>query len=285
MSGGGGSTKTVTQNYSPEEAQRRAQLMDIAMNAYNNGQLAPVYSGAAPVAASTPTLQGQASLLNAAGAAQADIGQLRDAQTFGLTGAMDVNNNPYFQDALAAALRPQEQALTRGLQQVGSAAQAQGAYGGARHGLAEAQSFDASAQSMSDTAAKMGSEAYGQGLDVFSKTLALAPQTMSTYSLPSQWMSAVGAQQENLGQAQQDYLANKSAFNANADITAMQNLSNFIYGAGGSQATTTAQGPGRNPLLGAIGGGMSGAMLGSQIGMVGGPAGAAAGAILGALFM
>ena len=50
MGGGGGSTKSVTQNFSPEEAARRTQIMDEALRIYGLQKNATgQYPGAKPV--------------------------------------------------------------------------------------------------------------------------------------------------------------------------------------------------------------------------------------------
>lgn len=286
MSSGRGSSRSTqtVQNYSPEEAARRAELMAEAERVYNatKGQLG-AYPGASPVGFDPATLSGQQSLLGAGSLANMTNPMLYGGLQYGLTGAMDVQNNPYFQGALEASLRPLGSQLTQGLQQVGSAAQSAGAYGGGRHGVAEALSFDKAAQAMGDVTARMGSEAYAQGQDTFARTLALAPQTMQAYGTGGQFQSAVGAQRENLAQQMEDYLAQARMWELNKRWMPLENYANIVYGGGGSQSTSTAtSSTPRNPLQGAVGGAMAGYGMAGMLGFSG-PIGMAAGAVLGAL--
>ena len=284
MSGGGKSTST-TLNYSPEEAARRTQVMDEASRIYQatKGQVNS-YPGAVPVRADVATLSGQQNLLQAAQQANALNPLLTQSLQYGLTGAMDVNNNPYFQSALEASLRPLQTQMTQGLQQVGSAAQQAGAYGGGRHGIAEALSFEKGMQSMGDVAAQMGNEAYRSGQDTFARTLALAPSTIQSFGQGAQMESAVGAQRENLAQEQEAYQAAIREWQLNAPWMPLEQYANIVFNGGSSQSTASSSTP-RNPLMGAVGGGMAGYGLATMAPALGvtGPAGMAAGAILGAL--
>ena len=283
MSGGGKSTST-TLNYSPEEAARRTQVMDEASRIYQatKGQ-AGYYPGAVPVGADAATLAGQQHLLQAAQQANALNPLLAQSLQYGLTGAMDVGNNPYFQSALEASLRPLQTQMTQGLQQVGSAAQQAGAYGGGRHGIAEALSFEKGMQSMGDVAAQMGNEAYRSGQGTFARTLAFAPSTIQSFGQGAQMESAVGAQRENLAQEQEAYRAAIREWQLNAPWMPLEQYANIVFNGGSSQSTASSSTP-RNPL-GAIGGAMAGYGLATMAPALGvtGPVGMAAGAILGAL--
>lgn len=284
MSGGGKSTST-TLNYSPEEAARRTQVMDEASRIYRatKGQVG-FYPGAVPVGADVATLAGQQHLLQAAQQANALNPLLAQSLQYGLTGAMDVSNNPYFQSALEASLRPLQTQMTQGLQQVGSAAQQAGAYGGGRHGIAEALSFEKGVQSMGDVAAQMGNEAYRSGQDTFARTLALAPSTIQAFGQGAQMESAVGAQRENLAQEQEAYRAAIREWQFKAPWMPLEQYANIVFNGGSSQSTASSSTP-RNSLMGAAGGALAGYGLATMAPALGvtGPVGMATGAILGAL--
>ena len=249
MSGGGKSTST-TMNYSPEEAARRTQVMDEASRIYQatQGQVGS-YPGAVPVGVDAATLSGQQSLLQAAQQANAASPLLAQSLQYGLTGAMDVSNNPYFQSALEASLRPLQTQMTQGLQQVGSAAQQAGAYGGGRHGIAEALSFEKGMQSMGDVAAQMGNEAYRSGQDTFARTLALAPSTIQSFGQGAQMESAVGAQRENLAQEQEAYQAAIREWQINAPWMPLEKYANIVFNGGSSQSTASSSTSGLAPGL------------------------------------
>lgn len=294
MSGGGGGSKstTVSQNYSPEEAARRAQVMGEAQNIYN--QTAPQYAqsgypGSQPVPFDYYSLAGQGSALQASDMAARNAGQLAQGLNYGLTTAMDVNNNPYLANTVNAAMGRIQNKYTDPngvLANIRGGAEAAGQYGGSRQGVAEGIAAREYSQALGDTAAQMYSDAYNKGQDTFARTLATAPSVMQSYTLPAQWESAVGAQREGLAQAMEDYNAAQRDWQLNSQWAPLERYANVVYGGGGSQGTskTTGAGAQRNPLMGAVGGGMAGWALGAATGMqYGGPYGAAAGAILGAL--
>ena len=294
MSGGGGGSKstTVSQNYSPEEAARRAQVMGEAQNIYN--QSAPQYAqsgypGAQPVPFDYYSLAGQGSAVGASQLAGQNVGQLSQGLNYGLTGAMDVNNNPYLAKTVNTAMQQIQNKYTDPngvLANIRSGAESAGQYGGSRQGVAEGIAAREYSQALGNTAAQMYSDAYNKGQDTFARTLATAPQVMQSYALPAQLLSAVGAQREGLAQSMEDYNAAQRDWDLNSRWLPLERYANIVYGGGGSQGTSTSTSgaPPRNPLLGATGGGMAGWALGAATGMqYGGLYGAAAGAILGAL--
>lgn len=285
--GGGGDSTTTTQNYSPEEAARRAKLMAEAERIYGmvGGKMASSpYPGAKPVGFDPMTLAGQNLL---AGNAMQGIGAsnaLNQGVQYGMTGAMDVNNNPYLQNAISAALNP----LTKSFSDAGgvmstirSGAQGAGQYGGTRQGIAEGIASGRYAQQVGDTASQMASDAYNKGQDTFQKTLAFAPQAMQASTLPAQWLSAIGAQNEGLNREINQYNADSRMWDLNAPWLPLQNYANIIYGGGSSQASSTMSGGGSG-ATGALGGAAGGAGLAAALGATG-PYGMAIGAILGAL--
>lgn len=291
--GGGGSTKSTstTVNYSPEEAAKRAQVMGEAQNIYNQtkGQYAAAgYPGSQVVPFDMYSLMGQGSALTAADQAQASNQQLGTGLNYGLTTAMDVNNNPYLQKAVDASLQRVTNQYTDPngvLANIRSGAENAGQYGGSRQGVAEGIAAREYGHTLGDTAAQMYSDAYNKGQDTFSRTLATAPGVIQNYALPGQLQSAVGAQREGLAQAMEDYNAANRDWALNAQWAPLNNYANIVYGGGGSQSTSTGKTPtaARNPLLGAVGGGLTGYAAGAAMGAGLGPYGAAAGAILGAI--
>ena len=279
MSGGGGGGTTVTKNYSDEESKYREKILGYADQIYNetSGKYKEAgYTGPKPVGPSAETLAGQQAYINAGNKAVAANSDILAAQKYGLTSAMDVNNNPYFQKMLEASMRPYQSALTSNLQGIGSEAIRAGAYGGGRQGVAESLATEKTAQAMGDTVAKLGSAAYDTGQQTFTKTLALAPQTMQSLSTGGNMLSAAGAQQESYAQDQEDYAANQRMWELNSDWAPLQNFANLVYGGGSSQATSTTSAAPKNRLGGALGGAATGAAIA-------GPWGAAAGAVLGAV--
>lgn len=242
-SGGGGTSTSTTQNYSPEEAARRTAVMDEAQKLYGTGAIGGTWANAAPVPQSSASLAGENALVSAANTQAQQATTANDALQYGLTGAMDVTNNPYLASAMEAAVRPQQGALTQALQQVGSQAQAQGAYGGSRQGIAEALTVEKGQQAISDTVAKMGSSAYDTGQQTFRTALGLAPSVQAMQTMPGTTLTGVGAAQEDRAQATADYSASKAAYDADAQKRALEAYANIVLNQGGSQATTEGTTP------------------------------------------
>lgn len=237
-SSGGGPTTSTTQNYSPEEVARRTAVMDEAQKLYGTGAIGGTWANAAPVAQSSTSLAGENALVSAANTQTQQATAANDALQYGLNGAMDVTNNPYLTSAMEAAVRPQQSALTQALQQVGSQAQAQGAYGGSRQGIAEALTVEKGQQAISDTVAKMGSSAYDTGQQTFRTALGLSPAIQAMQTTPGTTLANVGTAQEERAQATADYNASKAAYDADAQKRALEAYANIVLNSGGSQSNT-----------------------------------------------
>lgn len=324
--GGGGDTNTTSTgtttsiNYSPEEAARRSQVMDEAANIYN--QTAPSmassgYPGANVVGQSADTLTGQNLMRQGAGTVMNQINAAQNAgnmagdavsrnaatsnwqnqmmaqnMQYGLTGALDVRNNPYLAQAMQAAVNPVTDAW-RGaggaLAQQRQAAQGAGQVGSSRAGIAEGITNRAYLQKVGDITSQMGAQAYQQGQDTYSKTLAQIPawqksatenanaaneylknqagatqQITNAAQAPGAMYSAVGAQNENLQREIEDYYANSRMWGLNAPWIPLQNYASIVYG--GSSPSTSASSSSsstapRNSLGQVVGGGLTAASL------------------------
>jgi hypothetical protein len=295
--GGGGSTKSTstTLNYSPEEAKRRTAVMDEAGRIYDQtaGQIASSpYPGSQVIPFSPETLASQQWGTDFATQSMPGMNQmLMDATQFGLTGAMDVNNNPYLSNAIDAAIRPitQDYLDPNGVfQRLRGEAVQNGGYGtSSRQALGEGIAAGRYAQSIGDTAGKLANEGYLAGLDTFTKTLGLTPATIQAMQTPMNILSSIGAQRENLAQLGEDYNSAARLWELNASWAPLQNWANIVFGAGSGGTSSSLSQPAaqRNPIGGAIGGAATGYALGAQIGSGFGPVGAIGGAILGGLFM
>lgn len=273
--GGGGNTTstgtTTTMNYSPEEAARRAQVMDEAQRVYNatGGQISgSAYPGSSPAPFSRETEVSQQLAVQNAAAAQDQVNNINQGVNYGLTGAMDVENNPYLDKAIAAAVRPIQESYTDAggvMSQIRTGAGQAGQQGGTRQGIAEGIAAGRMAQAQGDTAAKIASDAYNKGQETFQKTLTFAPQAMEAGMTPVNWLSSVGAQKENLAQAQQDYEANSRLWQMNAPWVPLQNYASLVYGgsAPSTSVLSTSQGGGvsRNPIGQAAGAGLTAASI------------------------
>lgn len=278
MSGGGGTDSTTTattQNYSPEEAAQRAKVQGEAARIYN--ATAPTISSASyPGAQVTPfsaeTIAAQNLATQNAGEQQTGVGLMLHGLNYGLSGAMDVQNNPYLQSAISAALRPVTQSYVDPggvLSSIRTNATEAGQFGGVRQGMAEGIAAGRYSQNAMDMASGMASDAYKTGQDTFSRTLALAPQTLQAANIPVNTLSGVGAQKENLGQEQANYDANARMWGLNAPWAPLQNYASIVYGGANPSTTSTSEGPAQSSggVRGALGGAASGAMIGNAVGM------------------
>lgn len=288
--GGGGATTSVTQNFSPEEAARRAQVMDEAQKIYE--QTAPnissaSYPGARPVPFSMPTLMAQELLANyALNGAQnfANLGQ--GSAQFGLQDVLYPQTNPALEATITAAQRPVVQQFTDAggvLSQIRDSATGAGQYGGTRQGIAEGIAMGRLGQTLGDISSNIATEGYKSGLDTFSRTMALLPALQQMGTNPATYMSAIGQQQEGLAQENENYAANARMWELNAPWAPLQNYASIVYGGANPSTTTTQIGnmPRANPILGGIGGAATGAYIGSMIPGVGTGIGAGLGLLAG----
>lgn len=296
--GGGGSTTSTSTNinYSPAEAAQRAAVMTEGATTYAQTKdtlASSGYPGAHVVPFSAESIGAQNAMLQNAQAAVPTLNNINQGVNYGLTNAMDVNNNPYLQQTIQAAVRPITESYTDAggvMSQIRAGAQEAGnaQYGGSRQGIAEGIAAGRYADAVADASSKIATAGYNTGQDTFAKTLALAPISLEAMTMPANWVSAVGAQKENLSAQQAAYAADSRYWDLNAPWMGLQNYANIVYGAGsgGTTASGTSSGGSapRNPLMGAVGGGIAGYALGAQIGSAIAPYGAAAGAVLGALF-
>jgi len=293
-SGGGGSSTQTVQNFSPAEAAQRARVQREAGEIYSNtkaGAEGP-YPGAQVVPFSSDTYTAQ-NLMRGAANTQASqtLPQLAAATQFGLGDVLDVNSNPYLQAAMDASNRQITQSYTDPngvMSQIRTSSMLNGGQGNStRQGIAEGVAAGRYAQAIGDNSARIASEGYGQGLDTFAKTLGLTPQTMAAYNMPAQAYGAVGAQNEAMAQAQENYAAAGRDWDLNSSWVPLQNYANIVYGGtqpSGSTTTSQMDAQRSNPLMGAAGGAMAGAQLGSIVPGIGTGIGAIGGAILGGLF-
>lgn len=248
MSGGGsggGSSTSTTVNYSPEESEKRVQVMDEAQKIYENtkGTISNSgYPGAKVVGFSPETQVAQQLAVSNAASAQDQINKINTGVNYGLTGAMDVENNPYLQKAMQAAIRTNTQNFSDAggvLSQLRGGATQAGQYGGSRQGIAEGLAAARLNQTNADTVSDMASAAYDKGQDTFAKTLMFAPQALEAGMTPVNWLSSVGAQKENLSTDQANYDANSRLWDLNSSWAPLQNYASIVYG-GATPGTTSA---------------------------------------------
>ena len=285
--GGGGGQNTIEKNADPWVGQQPflRQIFSEAQQQYQ--QPGPFFfpqSTVAPVPQATQ--QAQQQLTQAAGSAQNIAGQSADALSFNLNNARDVNQNPYLQTAIQAAINPVIQNATDVggmMYNIGDQALGAGQWGGTRQGVAEGIAASRLNQQVGDIAASMANRGYETGLDASGRALALAPQTQMAQAAGPQMLDAVGQQQR---QFQQETIDDKIArwnFEQNKDAQKLSNFQQFVMGQYGGSSSGTSPSTRMNPLMAAGGGALAGAAVGAEIGVGYGGWGAGIGAALGLL--
>lgn len=292
MSGGSdpkSTTTTTQQTFSPEETAARKKLFEAGSTGFDQ-QNAAIQGmgnpGAVPVGPSAATTAAQNMYQNwANGLGQTQANQIGDAVTYGLNGAMDVDNNKHLQGAIDAATQATTRAYTDPngvLANIRSDSMGNGQYGGTRQGLGEGVAAGRYLGEVGNIASTMSSDAYNKGQDTFARTLGLAPGAMQAGLMPANALSAVGQQQEGYGAQQSEYDAAGRAWELNKPFTAVQNYANLINGisAPGTTATNSSATSGGGKAMGALGGAASGAMMGAAAGPIGATVGAGLGVLM-----
>lgn len=191
----------------------------------------------------------------------------------------------------------------------------QGAFGGSRHGVADAETNRAALDQLGRTSADLRMQGWNTALGAYTgdlnrsmqaqmanqnaglaganMSLTAANQLASLAAMQRQFgysdaqaLQQLGAQERGMNQLNLDLAY--SDFQNQRDYPLQQlsilqsALSQTPYGSTVSGTGTAARNSG-SPLAGAIGGGLAGYGLGSSIGAIGGPLGAVGGALLGGL--
>lgn len=293
MSKGGGGTQTSsTVEKADPWAGQQPYLTDIfgkAQAQYNSGT--PSYYPGTVLAPQDPnTLAAQEKALTYANTTAPDaVGRVLSAQNFGLGDVLYADSNPALRANVRGALNPiVDNFYNRILPNIGSEAQKQGAYGGARQGIVESNAVQDLNRALLDTSAKMYSDAYGLGLDTFGKSLALAPQTITAGTLPAQIQDAVGQQRTAVTQDEINAAIEKFNWEQQLPANKLAQYQQLVQGNYGGSGTSTSTSPAarRGGLTSALGGAMTGASLASMMfagSTVAGPLGAGLGALIGLL--
>lgn len=288
-SGGGGGTQTTqTIQKADPWAGQQPYLQDVFANAQKlyQTQQPQYYPGQTVAQPGAGTLQAQQYLTNLANTALPQYGSTVQQASTSALNAPNVQNNPYLQSAIEAAINPAVRGFQTAVMPTIRADFGTGEnYGSSRRGVATGLASEALANNIFKTASTMGSEAYGQGLEAQSRALALTPQTIAAMQQPAVTMDTVSQQQ----QAYQQDLINEAMQRWNFEqtspwqsLTQYQNLIQGNYG-GSSTGELTSPAPKSNKALSAVGGAAAGAAIGSVIPGVGTAVGALAGLVLGGL--
>lgn len=286
------SQTTQTQKTEPWEGQQPylRDLLARAQSQMNQGG-GEFYPGQLVAPQSQQTVQAQKMLTSAAGGMQPTIDAASSQAIWNLTGAQDIGNHPYLQNAINAAAQPVVQnfnSVGGPLAQIRGSFTANNSGGtGTREGIAAGVAQRGLGQILANMSSTMTMDAYRQAQDNAMKTLALAPQTAAMATMPAELMQAVGGQNDAYAQSLINAEVARHNYNAQLPWLNLQNYGNLVTGNMGSTSTgtTTAPSSSTNPLLAGLGGAATGASIAGIMGKGAtfGPWGAGIGALLGLL--
>lgn len=259
--GGGNQTQQIDQNpYAPTIPYLNEILKQY--QGYANSPL-PYSSPDQMVAGLTPEqMQAAGMVTQGAGGAQALNQQAQAGIVPFLNGSMmNVENNPYLQNAINAAIRPVTQNFQEnvipGIQSQFSVGT--DAYDQSREGIARGIAQRSYLDTVGDISSNMANAGYNTGMNATISAFNQVPQLTTAATAPGQAQWNIGALLQGQNQNQ---INAAGAFDA-LQQQRLQQAGNFYtqigqIGRQGSQVTQGAQG---NPYLGAVGG----AILGNQI--------------------
>lgn len=198
---------------------------------------------------------------------------------------LNAESNPYLQSAVAAATRDYTKEFQNEIvPAINSSAIAQGAYGGARQGIALGNAADDATQNLSDTIAKMYYQNYATERGYQNTAPTMASTAESLASAPATAYGQVGSSINTYEQSLLD--AALAQYNANqlAPYTGLAEYASILNGGGFNtsygQINSNSNKSAANWLSGALGGGSLGFAVGGPIGA---GVGAAGGALMGGL--
>lgn len=270
------STTTSSQSYSPEETAARQKILQAGGQAYD--QASSAYSkiinpNAVPVAPSAATQQGQQMVMNAAtGQGQQVANAGGNALNFGLSGdVLNTANNPGLAGTINTALNRVGQAYTDPggvLSQIKSHFNSDTDGQSSRQAMAEGMAGRNYLQTIGDTTANMQNSAYNSGLDYMKSSMAFAPNMYNLMMQPGLSVGAVGNQQEQYAQQQNNYQAGTNLWGANSGYAALQPYASLISGMSNPTTTTTGTSPtAQKNAMAPLGMAMMGSSAATMMGM------------------
>jgi len=180
-------------------------------------------------------------------------------------------SDPLLQESLAAGLRPIEESTSRLLQQARRGAIGAGQLGGTRQGILEAEVLKDMLTKQSDVASKLYGDVYGDVLTSQARSLAFAPQAMSSLMQPSTSLSNLANIKTARLQQPIDEAMRRFAFEQAAPSEALNQYANIAAGTvlPGTQTTTGLGTSGPGGLAGSLGGAGLASVLAPEATMAG----------------
>jgi len=253
--------KTTSDPWAPIQPYLKGAFAD-AQNVYQGG--APGYFPGQTVAdMSGYSQQAYANMANRAmngnplmGQAGGEVGKILGG------GYLDPNNNPGFQGALSAALRPVTDAyrdvVMPGIDSNFSSA---GRYGSGLQGEAYRDANSDLARGLGDISSNMVSQNYGMERGNMMSALNMAPGFAADDWKNISMLGLAGQGLEGYDQSLIDAEKARYDYNANKDMSWLGNYIGLLGGAPPPSSTSTVKTPAPNPFMSALGLGLQGASM------------------------
>ena len=243
-SGGGGTSNTNAQPDPALQAYRNYGL-DQATALYNKG--APAYYGGQNyVGQSDATQQGLQAATDIASQGVSQGVQDAQNQQQATTDGAYLQNNPYFNQAMAGAAQGSTTAYDNAVQGVNSQASQAGRYGSNAQGTAINAANTTMANSLNNAYGNLAYQNYANERGIQNQAAQNAPTMAQASYAPANQLVQIGQAQEGYQNTQLQADMAKYNYNANAPQAALNTYMNQVNGSPwGSNSTTTSTGGGK----------------------------------------
>jgi hypothetical protein len=179
---------------------------------------------------------------------------------------LDPNNNPGFQGALSAAIRPMTQAFSNEVMPgIDSAFSSAGRYGSGMQGQAYSNAQQDLARGIGDVSSNMAFNNYGMERGNMMNAIGMAQGMADNDYRDISMLGLAGSGLEGYDQRMIDAERERYDYNANKDMSWLQNYVGLLGGAPPAGQTSTMTTPAPNPWVTGLGLGLQGAsMLGGM---------------------
>lgn len=180
---------------------------------------------------------------------------------------LDPASNPYLSATIDAAIRPVEERLfEQTLPAIRDATIGAGAYGGDRHGIAEALAMREFGRDATDLTARIAYENYAKERNNQVNAPILFNDAIEAALAPARLEQKIGDSLQSYQQLGLDEMLALHEYNQNAPFAGMAQVASLLN-PGGYGTTTTTQKQGKGGVGGAVQGGLGGAGFASMLGM------------------
>lgn len=199
------------------------------------------------------------------GQAQGEVGRILSGDY------LDPNNNPGFQGALSAAVRPITDAFRNEVMPgIDSSFSAAGRYGSGAQTQAYSDANQDLARGIGDVSSNMAFNNYGMERGNMMNALGMAPGFAANDYKDISMLGLAGQGLEGYDQRLIDAERERYDYNANKDMSWLSNYIGLLGGAPGPSSTSTVKTPAPNPWVTAAGLGLQGASMLGGFGGLGG---------------